>query len=171
LAICKQLVAMMQGSITLKSKPDEGTRFDVSLRLSEGVIQDVEQEKLDNLAEDEMLDSLKILVVEYLRMNQFVIQKMLKKLGITPDFANNGVEAVSSHHYDLVFMDCRMPVMDGFDATLTLRERNIRVPIVALTAGTTLAEREKCLQVGMNDILNKPYTNADLKDVLVKWVL
>ncbi|KJY80854.1 ATP-binding protein [Vibrio nigripulchritudo] len=174
LAICKQLVAMMQGSITLKSKPDEGTRFDVSLRLSEGVIQDVEQEKLDNLAEDEMLDSLKILVVEDLRVNQFVIQKMLKKLGITPDFANNGeegVEAVSSHHYDLVFMDCRMPVMDGFDATLTLRERNIRVPIVALTAGTTLAEREKCLQVGMNDILNKPYTSADLKDVLVKWGL
>lgn len=174
LAICKQLISMMQGSIHLKSELGKGTRFDVSLRLPEGDLKDVEPDKLENLAHDETIDTLKVLVVEDLRVNQFVIKKMLKKLGITPEFANNGqegVDAMSNGHYDVVFMDCRMPVMDGFEATLTLRERNIRVPIVALTAGTTLLERERCLKVGMNDILNKPYTSADLKSALIKWGL
>ncbi|WP_157618886.1 response regulator, partial [Vibrio sp. HI00D65] len=71
--------------------------------------------------------------------------------------------------YDIVFMDCRMPLMDGFEATETLREKGYSKSIVALTAGTTLEERERCIQCGMNDILSKPYTANDLKEMLKKW--
>ena len=106
-------------------------------------------------------------------MNQVIINQMLKKLSIQPDIATNGIEAIkaaSDHQYDLIFMDCRMPEMDGFEATRYLREQNYTLPIIALTAGTTLEEREKCIVSGMNDILTKPYTAQDLRLMLEKWV-
>ncbi len=105
-------------------------------------------------------------------MNQIIIQQMLRKFEIEPEIASNGVEglgATSTSEYDVVFMDCRMPVMDGFEATQTLREKGYNKSIVALTAGTTVEERERCIQCGMDDILSKPYTANDLKEVLKKW--
>jgi hypothetical protein len=66
-------------------------------------------------------------------------------------------------------MDCRMPVMDGYCATRQLRSDNYTKPIIALTAGTTTAEREECLRAGMNDILCKPYQSVELKSMLAKW--
>ena len=105
-------------------------------------------------------------------MNQVIINQMLKKLSITPDIASNGLEAIkaaSGSSYDLIFMDCRMPEMDGFEATSYLREQEFSQPIIALTAGTTLEEREKCIQCGMDDILTKPYTAKDLRLMLEKW--
>ncbi|MDN3684598.1 response regulator [Vibrio sinaloensis] len=119
-----------------------------------------------------MLDNLNILVVDDIRMNQVIINQMLKKkFSITPDIAANGIEAikaVAEADYDLVFMDCRMPEMDGFEATEYLREQRYTLPIIALTAGTTLEEREKCILCGMDDILTKPYTAQDLKLMLEK---
>lgn len=107
-------------------------------------------------------------------MNQVIINQMLKKLHVTPDVRNNGVEAlqaVSQQDYDLIFMDCRMPEMDGYEATHYLREQGLAIPIVALTAGTTLEEREKCLVSGMNDILTKPYTADDVERIMLKWLV
>ncbi|WP_327196217.1 response regulator [Vibrio fluvialis] len=106
-------------------------------------------------------------------MNQLVINQMLKKVNITPDNCENGaqaIEAVENKPYDLIFMDCRMPEMDGFDATEILRKSGFNMPIIALTAATTLEERERCLQCGMNDILTKPYTALDLDAILNKWL-
>ncbi|MCL4163066.1 UNVERIFIED_CONTAM: hypothetical protein GTU68_041815 [Idotea baltica] len=105
-------------------------------------------------------------------MNQIIIQQMLRKHEIEPATASNGVEAfelASDNEYDIVFMDCRMPVMDGFEATEKLRDKGYVRSIVALTAGTTLEERERCIQCGMDDILSKPYTANDLKEMLKKW--
>ena len=102
-----------------------------------------------------------------------IIKQMLKKLSIVPDTAVNGIEAISAvkkGNYDLIFMDCRMPEMDGFEATSHLRAQKYTRPIVALTAGTTLEERDKCIASGMDDILTKPYTAADLKAMIEKWV-
>jgi CheY-like chemotaxis protein len=116
--------------------------------------------------------ALKILVVDDIKMNQVIITKMLSKLGISPDLAVNGLEAVehaSQQQYDIIFMDCRMPVMDGFEATKRLRSAEYRNPIVALTAGTTTEERQNCYDVGMDDILSKPYTAKDLTQTLAKW--
>ena len=118
------------------------------------------------------LSLLKVLVVDDIKMNQIIIQQMLRKYEIEPTIAGNGVEGLelaSDNEYDIVFMDCRMPVMDGFEATQRLREKGYTKSIVALTAGTTLEERERCIKSGMDDILSKPYTSNDLKDMLKKW--
>ncbi|MDK2631679.1 response regulator, partial [Vibrio vulnificus] len=99
--------------------------------------------------------------------------QMLKKLQVTPEVRNNGAEAlqaVSQQDYDLIFMDCRMPEMDGYEASHYLREQGLATHIVALTAGTTLEEREKCLVSGMNDILTKPYTADDVERMMLKWL-
>ncbi|MDC5848570.1 ATP-binding protein [Vibrio europaeus] len=172
LAICKNLVELMSGEISLSSEIGKGSTFEVLLPLKETAEWTVSAGKADQNPQFKPLEELSILVVDDIRMNQVIINQMLKKLSITPDMANNGLEAIkafNSSKYDLVFMDCRMPEMDGFEATAYLREQAYTLPIIALTAGTTLEEREKCIQCGMDDILTKPYTAKDLKLMLEKW--
>ncbi|MCV5940902.1 response regulator, partial [Escherichia coli] len=94
---------------------------------------------------------------------------MLKKLDITPDLKANGLEAleaVKNKDYELIFMDCRMPEMDGYEATAHLRQKGFDRPIIALTAGTTIEERQKCIDSGMDDILTKPYTATDIEQIM-----
>ncbi|CAH1608989.1 Histidine kinase [Vibrio jasicida] len=172
LAICKNLVDLMKGQISYVSEPRKGTTFQVVVPLKRG-------EAPANLAGSEAtgrqieLAGRNILVVDDIRMNQVIVTQMLKKLDITPDLKNNGLEAleaVKNKDYELIFMDCRMPEMDGYEATVHLREDGFNNPIIALTAGTTLEERKKCIESGMDDILTKPYTAADIEQVMCKWL-
>ncbi|OEF02886.1 hybrid sensor histidine kinase/response regulator [Vibrio crassostreae 9ZC13] len=172
LAICRKLVALMNGDIGVTSVVGSGTTFTISIPLQ---VVDVPAES-DSVAKgfesEAELSLLKVLVVDDIKMNQIIIQQMLRKHEIEPAIASNGVEGfelASDNEYDIVFMDCRMPVMDGFEATEKLREKGYVKSIVALTAGTTLEERERCIQCGMDDILSKPYTANDLKEMLKKW--
>ncbi|MFN3544707.1 MAG: response regulator [Thiobacillus sp.] len=119
----------------------------------------------------------RILLVEDNPVNQQVAQAMLAKLGIPADLANDGreaVEKVASHAYDLVLMDCQMPVMDGYEATAEIRRLHEgagrRLPIVALTANAMQGDRQKCLDAGMDDFLSKPYGLAQLQMVLARWM-
>ncbi|MGZ5052599.1 MAG: response regulator [Methylobacter sp.] len=121
----------------------------------------------------------KVLVVEDNKVNQKVILAQLAKFQLKPDVAGNGeiaLERLAQQTYDLVFMDCQMPVMDGYEATRILREREIntggktRTPVVALTAHASVGEREKCLSAGMDDYLSKPASRSDLAEVLERWV-
>ncbi|WP_228481177.1 ATP-binding protein [Vibrio fluminensis] len=171
LAICKNLVELMKGTIRLESDLGFGSEFSISLPLEAALKDNLHYADVKH--EVRALESLSILVVDDIRMNQIIINQMLKKLSIVPDTAVNGKEAISAVEnadYDLIFMDCRMPEMDGFEAASYLRAQNYIRPIVALTAGTTLEEREKCIASGMDDILTKPYTAADLKAMIEKWV-
>jgi len=173
LAICKNLVELMLGEISLTSELGKGSRFNVTIPLKVTTLSSTSDNPVSVEINPKSFEDLSILVVDDIRMNQVIINQMLKKLSITPDIATNGVEAikaVSAGHYDIVFMDCRMPEMDGFEATAYLREQQCKLPIIALTAGTTLEEREKCIQSGMDDILTKPYTARDLKLMLEKWL-
>jgi PAS domain S-box-containing protein len=117
-----------------------------------------------------------VLVVEDNKVNQKVILAQLAKFQLKPDLANNGQEALDlleCQAYDLVFMDCQMPVMDGYEATRALREREQgkpSTPITAITAHASAGEREKCLSAGMDDYLSKPVTRADLAVVLMRWL-
>ncbi|WP_045422430.1 ATP-binding protein [Vibrio jasicida] len=172
LAICKNLVDLMKGQISFVSEPRKGTTFQVVVPLKRG-------EAPANLAGSEAtgrqieLAGRNILVVDDIRMNQVIVTQMLKKLDITPDLKNNGLEAleaVKNKDYEMIFMDCRMPEMDGYEATVHLREDGFNNPIIALTAGTTLEERKKCIESGMDDILTKPYTAADIEQVMCKWL-
>lgn len=174
LAICKKLVEVMKGELKLSSQLGVGTQFTVRLPLS--VKRQVQSEDSFASIEKESRDysNLVVLVVDDIKLNQVIITKMLHKLGINADLAVNGLEAVqhaSEKRYDIIFMDCRMPVMDGFEATKQLRSDNYTSPIIALTAGTTLEERQTCFDVGMDDILSKPYTAHELKQTLSKWGL
>ena len=119
---------------------------------------------------------IRVLVVEDNHVNQLVATGILENLGCTTDVAHDGVEAVAlltqSHDYAAVLMDCRMPRLDGFDATRAVRAREQegqRVPIIAMTASALEGERERCLAAGMDDFLTKPVAAADLEQVIRRW--
>ncbi|MGR5334153.1 ATP-binding protein [Vibrio gigantis] len=172
LAICRKLVGLMHGDISVTSIVGSGTTFTIALPLQVIDVSDENSRVSQDTESDVGLSLLKVLVVDDIKMNQIIIQQMLRKHKIEPAIASNGVEGLelaSGNEYDIVFMDCRMPVMDGFEATEKLREKGYVKSIVALTAGTTLEERERCIQCGMDDILSKPYTAIDLKEMLKKW--
>ena len=120
-----------------------------------------------------------VLLVEDNPINQMVAQKMLEKLGLKADVANNGAEAVkvlSETAYDLVLMDCQMPEMDGFDATREIRKQAVKalndkpLPVIAMTANVMSGDRERCLEVGMDDYIGKPVQVDKLEEVLRKWL-
>jgi signal transduction histidine kinase/CheY-like chemotaxis protein len=120
--------------------------------------------------------SARILVAEDNPINQKLVRRLLEKSGCQVDLATNGVEAVemwSKSWYDIVFMDCQMPQMDGFEATGEIRLREgssgTRTPIVALTANTMQGDRDKCLQAGMDDFISKPFNSGALHRALDRW--
>jgi signal transduction histidine kinase/DNA-binding response OmpR family regulator len=119
----------------------------------------------------------RILLVEDNVVNQRVAMRQLERFGYSADIVDNGraaVDALTARSYDLVLMDCHMPEMDGFEATLAIRKRelqsNRRVPIVAMTANARSEDREACLAVGMDDYLAKPVALADLQRILEAWL-
>ena len=118
----------------------------------------------------------RVLVVEDQELNREVAEGMLTTLGLEVDDAENGAQALeklAARHYDVVLMDCQMPVMDGYTATAELRRREHgmpRTPVVALTADTTSAGREACFAAGMDDWLGKPFTRAALHAALSRWL-
>nr|MCH9670283.1 response regulator [Gammaproteobacteria bacterium] len=121
--------------------------------------------------------SARVLVAEDTAINQRVIRRMLEKHGLTVDMVGNGLEAVQATaeiEYDLIFMDCQMPTMDGYEATQSIREREEKggghTPIIALTANAMRGDRERCLEAGMDDYLPKPIRRPDLPPILSKWI-
>ena len=118
----------------------------------------------------------KVLLAEDSIVNQKVAVRMLEKLGCRIDTVANGreaVEAVTNIVYDLLFMDCRMPEMDGYDATAAIRTHEAatgdHIPIIAMTANAMREDREQCLQAGMDDYVSKPVTAEKLHSILMKW--
>lgn len=124
-----------------------------------------------------------VLVVEDNPVNQKVAANMIEKLGYRVNVAANGREAVESLAqipYALVFMDCQMPEMDGFEATRIIREQEVNLPqaggkpphlpIIAMTANAMKEDRDRCLAIGMDDFLSKPVTSKSLAAVLNRWL-
>lgn len=118
----------------------------------------------------------KVLLAEDNPVNQQVAQAMLTKLGVKMALAKNGQEAlekVQTESFDLVLMDCQMPIMDGYEATTLIRElpnQQGKLPVIALTANAMADDRQKCNDAGMNDFLSKPYTLEQLNTVLTRWL-
>lgn len=131
---------------------------------------------MHTLAEREAATKPRILLAEDNPVNQKVAVLMLEKLGCRIDVVGNGQEAVTALRqfpYDLVFMDCQMPEMDGFEATEAIRALPLaaaNVPIVALTANAFKDDQDRCLAIGMNDFLSKPVTSPGLQRMLARWV-
>jgi len=97
-------------------------------------------------------------------------------MGYEADIAEDGLQAIGrwqENHYDLILMDCQMPNMDGYEASLKIREQERsrgRIPIIALTANASERDREKCHRCGMDEVLTKPYRKQELADVLERWL-
>jgi CheY-like chemotaxis protein/HPt (histidine-containing phosphotransfer) domain-containing protein len=122
---------------------------------------------------------LKVLLVEDNPVNQLVTSEMLRLFGCNVDVVDDGLQGLAKAKefaYDIILMDCQMPNMDGFEATVAIRaweqERNSKgsTPIIAVTANALATDRERCLAAGMNDYLSKPFGFADLKTALERWL-
>lgn len=117
----------------------------------------------------------RLLIVEDNPINQKLAERALLRLGFQADVTNDGreaVEAVKQTRYALILMDCMMPEMDGYAATRAIRALGgeaSSVPIVAFTADKTAGTRERCLEAGMNDYLNKPLNLDLLRDAIDRW--
>lgn len=178
LSIAKRLVMMMQGEIGFESKQDKGSTFWFTVKLEKcsQKIVSPESAKKKPVPDKKPFKMLSILLAEDNEINQKIIQYSLTNAGYKVDIANNGQEAIDMYHagnYDLVLMDVQMPILDGFEATVHIRniESAIlngahRTPIVALTANAMKGDREKCLDVGMDEYLSKPFTPNDLISII-----
>jgi CheY-like chemotaxis protein/anti-sigma regulatory factor (Ser/Thr protein kinase) len=178
LAIVNQLVEMMDGMLGVDSVEGKGSAFwfTASFQCVDEALASTEQPVIER--RPLQLNS-KVLLVEDNPINQMVAQKMLEKVGLKARLANNGLEALQCLHdekFDLVLMDCQMPEMDGFDATREIRKLDIKalnqqpLPVVAMTANVMSGDRERCLEVGMDDYIGKPVQREQLESILQKWL-
>jgi signal transduction histidine kinase len=172
LQITKRLIELMGGSIHVESELNEGSTFIFNIVLKHGSDSNMISPDFNSTPATNV--DKKILVAEDNRTNQMVISAMLKRLGYEFDICNNGEEAIQTllnSTYSLVLMDCQMPVLDGFEATRSIRKQAsiADTPIIALTAGATDKEKQQCYDAGMNDFLSKPIKLGLLKDTLLKW--
>jgi CheY-like chemotaxis protein/HPt (histidine-containing phosphotransfer) domain-containing protein len=181
LAISKQLVGLMGGGIGVDSREGSGSTFWFTavfgLTTLGGREATDEGPRQGAVASGDLAGAAqgrRILVAEDNFTNREVILAQLKKLGYEAEAVPNGaeaVEAVKGGGYDLVLMDCAMPVMDGYEATHHIRQSShAQIPIVALTASAMASDRERCLSEGMNDYLAKPVDLSRLVEVLSKWM-
>lgn len=172
LSIVRQLVTLMNGRIGVSSVPGEGSTFWVELNFARAV--QAQQSKVVN----EMLKG-HVLLVEDNPVNQMIAKKMLEKLSLTYQLVENGEQALQKmqqpHDFDLLLMDCQMPVMDGYTATRSIRQYEAenklrRTPIIAMTANTMENDKVACLQAGMDDYITKPVVQDGLQQVLARWL-
>lgn len=180
LSITQRLVELMGGTISLISEIGVGSRFTVDIPFV--LATEVEGQKLsipmENIAVQSNIESdLCILLAEDNKVNQMICEQFFLKLGCSVDLAETGVMALekfnSSQRYDIIFMDCNMPEMDGFLATVAIRQIEKdkgfnQTPIIALTAHVEESVKRKCLESGMNTFLSKPFLFEDLESIVNK---
>ena len=178
LAICKRLVEMMQGEIHVESALGQGSRFwfELPLKFVAGPVSDKDNESTQTEFQldtsDARISPLRVLVADDVATNQLVARRLIENLGHEVDVVANGietVEAVTSGVYDAVFMDVRMPEMDGLTATRKIRELDqaaANIPIIAMTANATNEDVRACIQAGMNDYVSKPVNKGKIHQVL-----
>ena len=184
LTISKQLVEMMGGEIGVDSTVNKGSTFWFTVWLlkqtevlsnSHSQTQHLSSAPAQNSVEQALNGY--ILLAEDNRINQTVAMSMLEVLGCRTKVVENGqkaLESLAKDEYDLILMDCQMPVIDGYAATQAIRrqeqESHRHIPIIALTANAMEGDRERCLAAGMDDFLSKPFKRKQLREILVSWL-
>lgn len=170
LSICQQLVQRMGSELRVKSEPGKGAEFyfELSLPFSKEMENALEVPK-----ERGDYSGFKLLLVEDTILNQEVIGIMLEKKGFEVLKAENGkiaIEKLQDEKVDLIFMDCQMPVMDGYEATRKIRnELGMKdIPIIAISAKALKSDRRQCLEAGMNDYVTKPINNEEIDQLLAR---
>jgi signal transduction histidine kinase/ActR/RegA family two-component response regulator len=174
LSICKQLIELMGGHVGVISSPGKGATFFFSLTMAK--CRPPLKSNSVPRSKTSIPSDVKILLVEDNKVNQEVGIAILLKAGCQVDTAENGkVALLKLRHdpmYDIILMDCQMPVMDGFEATKEIRKMRGRVaniPIIALTAHALKDDRKKCLNIGMTDYISKPVSRKNLIALINKY--
>ncbi len=173
LAISKKLLDLMTCRISVDSTPGLGSRF--TIRGQFKISETRQTENIETTSEVEF--NARALLVEDVLPNQVIARTMLEKMGVTVDVADDGQQAIERFEigkYDLIFMDCRMPVVDGYQATVKIRNYEAdkaHTPIIALTANVAQEDRDLCRDSGMDDIITKPFKRIDLEKCLLKWLV
>ncbi|MFT4776162.1 MAG: signal transduction histidine kinase [Oleispira sp.] len=176
LSICNNIIHLMKGDLSIVDNNPEGTSVNCSIPIQQMVYTEEAR-----IAEPPMSDSLehkKILIVEDNKVNRMVAEKILCNMKFDPVCVESGeecIKAVKEETFDLIFMDCHMPDMDGFETTAALRKYEAEqqrnpVPIIALTANTSAEIRQECLTSGMSDYVAKPIKVDTLYDVMKRWL-
>jgi len=186
LSICRKLVKLLGGEIQLDSEPEKGSRFSFELQLPTWCSVDAPSPALPkpknrsaiSIELAERIRGIRVLVVEDNAINQKIIVRTLEKFGCKVLVAWNGAEAlerIQKNVVDAVLMDCQMPVMDGYEATRSIRalpdRKSNNLPVIALTSHALPGDREKALGAGMDDYLAKPARAEAIKEKLVHWCL
>ncbi|MBK6897464.1 MAG: response regulator [Alphaproteobacteria bacterium] len=177
LSITRELVEMMNGTIDLESTEGEGTIFYLDLPLINATAESDSSLQKALASTNNYNRKARVLVVDDHPVNLLFMRKVLKKMGfMIVDEAESGhkaIEAAEKNRYDLIFMDCQMPEIDGFEASEIIREKEALIGdvlIIAVTADAMRGAREKCLDAGMNDYISKPVDISKLTSVLEKWL-
>jgi signal transduction histidine kinase/ActR/RegA family two-component response regulator len=173
LTISKALVEMMGGTITVKSELGKGSEFSFFIELQPSLEDENKESAAADAIDERRYDGFEVLVVEDNEINQEIAQAVLEEMGLKVDLADNGEKAVAAFlqkKYDLIFMDIRMPIMDGLQATREIRrledERGAsgaRVPIIAMTANAMKEDREESKAAGMDGHISKPFAIGEIK--------
>lgn len=179
LPICRQLVELMGGVLTVESRESKGSTFWFTIPFGDPTLDVrpiVEAATRDSRPTSNGDRAGKILLVEDNVINQQVAMGFLAHLGWDADVAADGLEALelaSANSYRAILMDCQMPRMDGYESTARIRSMELgsglRTPIIALTAGAMPGDRERCLEAGMDDYLSKPIDVGRLGNLLEQW--
>ena len=174
LSIAKKLLELMGGNVDCESQVDSGSRFWCDLPLPEA---SETRPYCEQTASTRESRPLHILVVDDVKVNRIVLASMLQQWGHVTESVENGkqaVERLKKHRYDLVFMDCQMPEMDGYECTKIIRDPQTGildhdVPVIAVTAHAMMGDKERCLDSGMNDYISKPIDQGELNSKLAQW--
>ena len=174
LPIARTLAERMGGTLTARSEPGHGSCFTLEIPLPFSAQQPAPRPEASSPG-PALQQTLSVLLVEDNPVNQTVIEAMLRSLGYQVTLVADGAQAVSAvqrESFAAVLMDCRLPIMDGYEATRRIRKLAAmgQVPIIALTANALQGDREACLQAGMNDYLAKPFKRAELQELLDRWL-
>jgi CheY-like chemotaxis protein/nitrogen-specific signal transduction histidine kinase/HPt (histidine-containing phosphotransfer) domain-containing protein len=183
LTITKQLVELMGGEMGVESAEGKGSSFWFTIPYKPAQAIDIRVQSVERTMRCQAVETLhpigdaKVLLVEDYHVNLVFAEKLLRKFGFKHiDTAENGVQAIEKYRtntYDMIFMDCQMPELDGYQATQKLRLLEegtpVHTPIVAMTANAMMGDREKCLKAGMDDYLSKPLRAEHLKHILQTW--
>lgn len=172
LSIVKQLIELQGGTIRLKSEPGKGSEFITELKYKLPDLAQLYSEALAEQEEQVPLQKIKVLIAEDNPMNQQLIKHLMKSWSIDYTIVDSGVQAVEElkkNAYSIVLMDIQMPDMDGYTATSIIRnELKSDVPIIAMTAHAMVGEKEKCLQLGMDDYVSKPIKETVLYNIIAR---